>query len=209
MTTTQVKIKLLDPKCLPVRRTKGAAGYDLVAREPRFIYKHQTILVPVGFALELPEGMEVQIRGRSSLNLKGILVRFGTVDADYRGEVQVIMRNTSLSIGFEVKPGDCIAQMVIAHVAKTELVEVPELSDTDRGGGGFGSTDVKPPGIESSASSAVLDAKMATDEEIRQLPGPSYQDTLLADRQRQSALDWQRAHDPFAHAFDLNNGTDS
>ena len=137
---TTIKIKLLDPACKPQRKTSGAVGYDLVAREPVFLYKGQTAMIPVGFALELPEGTEAQIRGRSGLNAKGIVALFGTIDADFRGEVKVILHNASETPDFEVKRGDRIAQMVIASVLPTELFEVKVLSDTARGEDGFGST---------------------------------------------------------------------
>jgi dUTP pyrophosphatase len=201
-TSTKISIKLLDPGCRPQRKTTGAAGYDLVARESVTIYKGQTAMIPVGFALELPPGTEAQIRGRSGLNTKSIVALFGTVDSDYRGEVKVILMNFGMLSGFTVEKGDRIAQMVIASVLPTELVEVAELTETARGDGGFGST-----GVGSTLSESILTAVVASDKEIAKLPGPSAQDLIWAENQGKAARDWQNAHDPFKG--DLNNGTDS
>lgn len=199
---TEIKIKLLSPACKPQRKTAGAVGYDLVARESAFLYQGMTAMVPVGFALELPPGMEAQIRPRSGLNYKGIFALFGTVDSDYRGEVKVILYNACVRSGFDVKPGDRVAQMVITPVAPTELVEVPELSETERGEGGFGST-----GLGSSALTAVV----ADHKELAKLSEPSVQDLLWQENQREAARAWQNAHDPFLNGItgDLNNNTDS
>ena len=101
-------------------------------------------LVPTGLAIELPEGFEAQIRPRSGLALKkGVtLVNTpGTIDADYRGEIGVIVINHG-SEPFEIVRGDRIAQMIVAPVVQARLVEVDDLSSSDRGAGGFGSTGV-------------------------------------------------------------------
>ena len=139
-TSTKLSVKLLDQTCKPERKTAGAVGYDLVAREAAFLHKGDVALIPAGFALELPPGTEAQIRGRSSLNAKGVVAMFGTIDSDYRGEVKVVLMNLGILTGFQVNRGDRIAQMVVASVLPTELVEVAELTDTARGEGGFGST---------------------------------------------------------------------
>ena len=204
-TLMKVSIKLVDPKCLPQRKTVGAVGYDLVARESAVIFKGQTALIPVGFALELPVGTEAQIRGRSSLNNKGIIAMFGTIDSDYRGEVKVVLMNLMALTGFQVNRGDRIAQMVIASVLPTELVEVAELAETARGEGGFGSTDLK---VEPPIPTAVI----ATDEDIARVQvGPSIEELMWAENQQRAARDWQNAHDPFlgGERGDLNTGTDS
>ena len=110
----------------------------------------ETVLIPLGFAVAIPEGWELQGRPRSGLSLKTKL-RLpnapGTIDSDYRGEVGVIVENTDtdpnfgfLSPGFTINRGDRIAQLVLCPVARAELVEVDELPDTQRGTGGFGST---------------------------------------------------------------------
>jgi dUTP pyrophosphatase len=102
----------------------------------------ETALVPTGFAIALPEGFEAQIRPRSGLAAKhqiGILNSPGTVDADYRGEVKVILTNFSQK-DFIIKRGERIAQMVIARHARADWLEVDELDPTKRGAGGFGHT---------------------------------------------------------------------
>lgn len=127
---------------LPEYETAGSAGLDLKANinEPIVLRPLQRTLVPTGLFMELPLGLEAQIRPRSGLALKkGITVLNspGTVDADYRGEVGAILINMS-NEDFTINPGDRIAQMVIARHEVAEWEEVVELSSTDRGEGGFG-----------------------------------------------------------------------
>jgi dUTP pyrophosphatase len=109
------------------------------------IIRHgERVLIPTGIRVAVPPGYEMQIRPRSGLALKnGITVANspGTVDSDYRGEVKVMLTNTS-SYMFPVNPGDRIAQAVIAPVARATIEEVAELDETERGAGGFGSTGV-------------------------------------------------------------------
>ncbi len=132
---------------LPSYATEHAAGLDLRAAvtEPVTLKPLERALIPTGFVFEIPEGYEGQIRPRSGLALrKGItlLNSPGTVDADYRGEVKVLLIN----LGQEpvtVERGERIAQMIIAPVSRAELVEVEEVSTTLRGDGGFGSTGVR------------------------------------------------------------------
>lgn len=133
---------------LPEYQTDGAAGLDLVAAigpaDAISIWPGRRELIPTGLKLELPEGYEAQVRPRSGLALKQgvtVLNSPGTIDADYRGEVQVILINLGSEL-VKVRRGDRIAQMIIAPVTQAELVEVAELSETRRGGGGFGSTQV-------------------------------------------------------------------
>lgn len=131
---------------LPHYRTPGAAGMDLLAAvpedAPRVIPPGGRALIPTGLALALPAGHEAQVRPRSGLALKHgltVLNSPGTVDADYRGEVQVLLIN----LGAEpvtIARGERIAQMVIAPVSRVRLVESDSLDDTERGAGGFGST---------------------------------------------------------------------
>jgi dUTP pyrophosphatase len=126
----------------PSYATDGAAGLDVVAAEDLTLSPGERHAVATGFAIAIPEGFEVQVRPRSGLALKhGItcLNTPGTIDQDYRGEVKVILANLG-SEPFEVRRGERIAQLVPAPVLKAEFVEVPALSDTARGGGGFGST---------------------------------------------------------------------
>lgn len=142
-----VKVKRLHPDAvIPKYATPGAAGFDLVAVEDVFIVPRETKLVPTGIAVEIPWGYEMQIRPRSGFSLKTplrIANAPGTIDSDFRGEVKIIVTNTSENKGFYIKKGDRIAQGVIAPVMRAVFEEVDELSETDRGLGGFGSTGVR------------------------------------------------------------------
>lgn len=132
---------------LPSYETIASAGMDLRANltQPIVIEPMDRALIPTGLFMELPIGYEAQVRPRSGLALKkGItcLNSPGTIDADYRGEVGVILANLSKET-FVVENGERIAQMVIAKHERAEWVAVEELSTTERGAGGFGSTGVK------------------------------------------------------------------
>lgn len=136
--------KLHENATLPAYQTEHAAGMDLSAciDEPIVLEPHGRAVIPTGIAIALPPGYEAQIRGRSGMAAKhGVMPAngVGTIDADYRGEVGVILLNTS-NEPFVVEPGMRVAQMVIARYETAELVEVDELDETDRGVGGFGST---------------------------------------------------------------------
>jgi dUTP pyrophosphatase len=131
---------------LPAYQTADAAGLDLMAAvaesEPMTLAPGQYALVPTGLAIALPPGFEAQVRPRSGLAAKHgvtVLNSPGTVDADYRGEIKVILINHSAA-PFVIKRGERIAQMVIAPVVQATLVPVTTLSSTERGAGGFGST---------------------------------------------------------------------
>lgn len=141
-----MKIKVINKSehALPEYKTADAAGMDLVANieETIVLNSLERTLVPTGLYLEIPKGFEAQVRPRSGLALKkGVtcLNAPGTIDADYRGEVGVILANLSKE-PFEIKNGDRIAQLVIAKHETAEWELVSELSDSDRGAGGFGST---------------------------------------------------------------------
>lgn len=128
----------------PVYATIQAAGADLKAAltAPLTILPGASALVPTGIALAIPEGYEVQIRPRSGLALKNcitVLNTPGTIDADYRGEIQVILINHGKT-PFVVEPGSRIAQMVLARVYQAEFLQVASLAETQRGSGGFGHT---------------------------------------------------------------------
>jgi len=97
-------------------------------------------MVPTGLALEVPQGYDVQVRPRSGLSLRGIGVAFGTVDADYRGELRVTMWTFGDLDEYVLHDGDRIAQIVVGRLAPVRVVEVSELSETARGEGGHGST---------------------------------------------------------------------
>ena len=131
---------------LPAYQTAEAAGLDLMAAvpdgEPLTLAPGQYALVPTGLAIALPPGHEAQVRPRSGLAAKHgvtVLNSPGTIDADYRGEIKVILINHGAA-PFVIKRGERIAQMVIAPVVQAALVPVATLTATDRGAGGFGST---------------------------------------------------------------------
>jgi len=130
------------PLELPAYQTQHAAGLDLRADEDFVLQPGERRAVPTGLALELPEGYEGQVRPRSGLAARhgiGMVNAPGTIDADYRGEVHVILVNHGQE-PFAAKRGERIAQLVVAPVARVEVIEVDALSDSDRGAGGFGST---------------------------------------------------------------------
>ena len=136
--------KLHENAVLPEYQTEHAAGMDVAAclDEPVIIEPHGRAIIPTGFAIALPPGYEAQIRARSGMAAKfGIMPAngVGTIDADYRGEVGVILLNTSTE-SFAVEPGMRIAQMVIAKYERASWNEVEELDETARGAGGYGST---------------------------------------------------------------------
>lgn len=143
----QVKIINRSKHALPAYETSASAGMDVRANleESIELKPLERALVKTGLFMELPVGYECQVRPRSGLALKkGITVLNspGTVDADYRGEVGVILINLSNET-FVVEDGERIAQLVFAEVAQAEWTQVEELTETDRGAGGFGSTGVK------------------------------------------------------------------
>ena len=127
---------------LPSYQTPGATGMDVRAASEHELQPGETALVATGFALELPDGIEAQLRPRSGLALKHGLTLLnspGTIDPDFRGEVHVILSNLGRD-PFSVKRGERIAQMVFARFERVEIVEQAELSSSARGEGGFGST---------------------------------------------------------------------
>jgi dUTP pyrophosphatase len=127
---------------LPRYASEDAVGLDVAAAEELALQPGQRQAVATGFAIEIPRGYEVQVRPRSGLAMKhGItcLNTPGTIDSDYRGEVKVILINLGQE-PFEIRRGERIAQLVPAPVLRADFVEASELSDTERGSGGFGST---------------------------------------------------------------------
>lgn len=129
---------------LPGYMTSGAAGMDLYAgvQEKEILNPGEIKLIPTGIAIALPGGYEAQIRPRSGLALKhgiSMVNTPGTIDADYRGEIGLIMINHGKE-PFEIKRGDRVAQMVINQIARADFEEVTDLEETDRSAGGFGST---------------------------------------------------------------------
>lgn len=142
MNKLNVKIKLLNGGKLPELKTKGAAAYDVYANEAVIIKPGETKIIKLGFAIEVPIAYYAEIRGRSGLSSKGLLGMTGTIDSDYRGEVCAIISNLSKEPAL-FDQGDRVAQMQIKPVIDTNLILVDDLSDTERGAGGFGSTGIK------------------------------------------------------------------
>ena len=140
----KVKIVNHSPFALPTYATAFSAGMDLRAdlREPVVLGSLERALVPTGLHIELPAGFEAQIRPRSGLAARhgiSIVNAPGTIDADYRGEIKVVLVNLSKE-PFTVQPGERIAQMVVARHETVEWEPVETLEESDRGSGGFGST---------------------------------------------------------------------
>lgn len=131
---------------LPGYQTEHAAGFDLIAAveadAPVVLEPQGRAAVPTGLVFELPTGFEAQVRPRSGLALKHgvtVLNSPGTIDADYRGEVKVLLINLG-DAPFEIRRGDRIAQVIVAPVTQVEIVTVETVTETGRGQGGFGST---------------------------------------------------------------------
>ncbi|MDX5476638.1 MAG: dUTP diphosphatase [Bacillaceae bacterium] len=141
----ELKVKKIHPEAqLPFRANEGDAGLDLFSIEEKIIKSGETALVSTGIVLELPKGTEAQVRPRSGLALKHavtVLNSPGTIDEGYRGEVKVILINHGKE-DFLVEKHMRIAQMVIAPVARVSIVSIEEVSESDRGSGGFGSSGV-------------------------------------------------------------------
>lgn len=144
-----MKIKIINKSKheLPNYATNASAGMDLRANleEPIVLRSLERTLVATGLFLEIPIGYEAQIRPRSGLAFKNgltVLNSPGTIDADYRGEIKVILVNLS-NQDFVINDGERVAQMVIAKHEQAEWIQVEQLIETDRGAGGFGSTGTK------------------------------------------------------------------
>lgn len=144
-----MKIKIINKSKheLPNYATNAAAGMDLRANldQPIILKSLERTLVPTGLFMEIPVGFEAQIRPRSGLAFKNgltVLNSPGTIDADYRGEIKVILVNLS-NQEFIINDGERIAQMVIARHEQAEWIQVEQLIDTERGTGGFGHTGTK------------------------------------------------------------------
>ncbi len=139
-----MKVKVINKSNhrLPEYATPGSAGFDFKANidEPWVIHPMERLLVPTGLYFELPEGYEMQIRPRSGLALKhgiGLANMVATIDQDFSGEVKIILINLGKE-NYVINPGDRIAQGIISPVVHAEFEEVSELSETERGAGGFG-----------------------------------------------------------------------
>lgn len=140
-----VEFKKLHPQAqVPRYMTELAAGLDIQAlpQQPLELMPGERCLVPTGLAVAIPHGYEIQVRPRSGLAIKhgiALVNSPGTIDADYRGEIGIILINLGKE-NFIINPGDRIAQLVVAPVCQAELIEVAELTETERGDGGFGHT---------------------------------------------------------------------
>ena len=137
--------RLNERASLPSRGSSLAAGWDLCASEGTSIPKGEIKMVSTGLAMALPAGFEAQIRARSGLARRGLIIPNGpgTIDADYRGEIKVLLLNLSAEDPFDIEQGERIAQMVIQRVPEVIFEEVEDLDalgKTSRGEGGFGST---------------------------------------------------------------------
>lgn len=146
MTNINIKVVAKEGAKLPLYKTSGAAGADICAllEKPFVIESGKSAMIPTGLFFEIPEGYEVQIRPRSGLAAKNgvtVLNTPGTIDSDYRGEINVILINLG-DKPFTVNNGDRIAQMLVAPVIQAEFSVVTSLDETERGAGGFGSTGV-------------------------------------------------------------------
>lgn len=140
----KIKIKIVNKSGfdLPEYKTEQSAGCDLVAvlDAPVKLFPLDRVFINTKVSVALPEGYEAQVRGRSGLNKKhGIVVPTGTIDADYRGEIGVVVYNLSREV-YTIQEGERIAQLVICPVIQAEWQQVDHLDNTDRGEGGFGST---------------------------------------------------------------------
>lgn len=141
--SASIRVKLLrDGARVPVRATEFASGYDIHAclHGLSVTLSQVPTLVPTGLALEVPSGFDAQLRPRSGLARQGVLATFGTLDADYRGELMIALYCTAPGISYTVHDGDRIAQLVVTRLAECSFEVVDELSGTARGEGGHGST---------------------------------------------------------------------
>lgn len=140
MSTFQVKLNYEDAQ-EPTRGSDEAAGYDLYSYESETVVPKQIKLIDTGISIRVPEGTYGRIAPRSSVSKKGILVNAGVIDRDYRGPVKVMVHNLSNN-DYVINKNDRIAQLILEQIKTPPVELVEELDDTERGGGGFGSTGV-------------------------------------------------------------------
>ena len=144
MNKIEVKIVNCSRNALPAYQTLASSGMDICANldEPVTMEPLQRVIISTGLFIELPEGYEAQIRPRSGMALKNGITCLnspGTIDADYRGEIKIILINLSNELQ-SVSHGERIAQMIVQAVARVEWITVEEIAETERGNGGFGHT---------------------------------------------------------------------
>ena len=137
----KVKIKKINDGKIPEYKTNGSAGADCYSRIMWQVHPKEIIRIPLGFAVEIPEGYEMQIRPRSGLTSRGIFSQLGTIDSDYRGEVNAVITNNS-NEDFMIEKYSRICQIVLVPIEKAEFETVDNLSNTERGSNGFGSTGI-------------------------------------------------------------------
>ena len=137
-----MNVKLHEKGCMPTRAHATDAGYDCIAAESVWLEPLCPTLVDLGFSIELWDGHEAQIRGRSGLAVKGIMAHVGTIDSAYRGPVKAVLTFMALpgTAPFVISRGERVAQMIIAKVETPLLYEAHVLGSSDRGANGFGST---------------------------------------------------------------------
>ena len=136
----KVRIKLLHPLAkIPTKKYEGDAGYDLYSIEDKTLPPRTVTEVQTGVAIELPKGYYAEIHSRSGLRRKGVFPPVGVIDEGYRGDLRVILYNFT-DKEYHVKKGDKIAQLIIKPRIEVDFIQVEELSESDRGGHGFGST---------------------------------------------------------------------
>jgi dUTP pyrophosphatase len=140
MKKIDMKIKLLNKDCMPFKKHESDSGLDLKARIDKRISipQHSVVKIPTGICIELPEGYEARVQHRSSMSASGILCQ-GLIDNAYRGEIIAILHNTT-DQPFLVNPYDRIAQLTLHEIIYPNITFTTELSDTERGNGGLGST---------------------------------------------------------------------
>ncbi len=143
--TAEIKINFKSESgIVPEYKTHGSAGLDISSNQDSIIKAGKWAMITTGIFVEIPDGYEIQVRSRSGLAAKNgifVLNSPGTIDSDYRGEIQVILANFS-DIDFQINKGDRIAQLVVASVVRGNFVPVTEISETKRGTGGFGHTGI-------------------------------------------------------------------
>lgn len=140
MQMNNLKVKLLSSNAImPVKGDEGAAGYDLYASESKLIKPWSRELVKTDVSFEIPHSYYGRIASRSSLGVKGFDIGAGVIDSSYRGEVKVVFINAT-NTAFQIEMGNRIAQIIFENCHKFDLVQADEISVTDRGSGGFGST---------------------------------------------------------------------
>ncbi len=143
MEKINIKLKKLHPEAkIPFYATDGSAGCDFYSVENLSIEPGETKKIRTGIGVEIPSGYYLKMEGRSGFSAKGIIKAGGVIDSDYRGEVHILLHN-STKASYKIEKGDRIAQGILMPILKADFEEVSELSDTERGEGGFQSTGIK------------------------------------------------------------------